>query len=85
MTGKNQTYKGTLKLNEFDAGKWLKQTGTVGKVTGRATVNGRGIDVNTLSTTFDLAVQSADLNGYTYQNLTAQGNLTNGLVDLTGA
>lgn len=84
VTGKNQTYKGTLTLNEFDAGKWLKQTGTVGKVTGRATVNGRGIDVNTLTTNFDLAVQSAELNGYTYQNLTAQGRLDNGLLNLTG-
>ncbi|GAB4021044.1 hypothetical protein GCM10028808_64640 [Spirosoma migulaei] len=85
VSGKNQTYKGTLKLNEFDAGKWLKQTGTIGKITGRATVDGRGIDVKTLTTNFDLAIQSADLNGYTYQNLDAKGRLANGLLNLTGA
>ncbi len=85
VTGRNQTYKGTLNLNQFDAGKWLKQAGTVGKVTGRATVDGRGIDVNTLTTRFDLAIQSADLKGYTYQNLDATGNLTNGNLTLTGA
>ena len=84
VAGKNQTYKGTLNLNDFDAGKWLKQSGTVGKITGRATVDGRGIDVNTLTTRFDLAVQSAELNGYRYQNLTADGKLANGLLDLTG-
>ncbi|PRY43103.1 autotransporter translocation and assembly factor TamB [Spirosoma oryzae] len=84
VAGKNQTYKGTLNLTDFDAGKWTKQTGTVGKITGRATVNGRGIDVNTLSTTFDLAIQSADLNGYVYKNLDAEGKLTNGLLALTG-
>ncbi|GAB2526305.1 translocation/assembly module TamB domain-containing protein [Spirosoma aerophilum] len=84
VAGKNQTYKGTLNLNDFDAGKWLKQTGTVGKVTGRATVDGRGIDPNTLTTRFDLAVQSADLNGYRYQNLDAEGRLANGLLDLKG-
>ena len=85
VSGKNQTYKGTLNLTEFDAGKWLKQSGTVGKVTGRATVNGRGIDPKTLTTTFDLGVQSAELQGYTYQNLNANGKLANGLLTLTGA
>ncbi|SFD78380.1 translocation/assembly module TamB domain-containing protein [Spirosoma endophyticum] len=84
VAGKNQTYKGTLNLNEFDAGKWLKQTGTVGKVTGRATVDGRGIDVKTLTTNFDLAIQSADLSGYTYQNLVANGKLSNGNLTLVG-
>ncbi|GAB3509921.1 hypothetical protein GCM10027341_47590 [Spirosoma knui] len=85
VSGKNQTYKGTLNLNNFDAGKWLKQTGTVGKVTGRATVDGRGIDVNTLTTRFDLAVQSAELSGYRYQNLDAEGTLSNGNLNLKGA
>ena len=85
VSGRNQTYKGTLNLNDFDAGKWLKQTGTVGKITGRATVNGRGIDVKTLTTNFDLAVQSAELNGYTYQNLDANGTLVNGNLNLKGA
>lgn len=84
VTGKNQTYKGTLDLNDFDAGKWIKQTGTVGKLTGRATVDGRGIDVNTLTTRFGLNVQSAELSGYRYQNLDATGNLTNGNLALTG-
>ena len=85
LASKNQTYKGTLNLNAFDAGKWLKQEGTVGKLTGRATVNGRGIDPKTLTTTFNLAVQSADLNSYTYQNLNADGKLANGLLNLTGS
>lgn len=85
VAGKNQTYKGTLNLTEFDAGKWLKQTGTVGKVSGRATVDGSGIDPNTLTTRFDLAVQSAELNGYRYQNLDAKGQLSNGDLDITGS
>ncbi|ADB42459.1 translocation/assembly module TamB domain-containing protein [Spirosoma linguale] len=85
VAGKNQTYKGTLNLNDFDAGKWLKQSGTVGKITGRATVDGRGIDVNTLTTRFDLAVRSAELSGYRYQNLDAKGQLTKGNLTLTGA
>ncbi|WP_020594606.1 translocation/assembly module TamB domain-containing protein [Spirosoma panaciterrae] len=85
VSGKRQTYKGTLNLADFDAGKWLKQTGTVGKITGRATVDGQGIDVNTLTTRFDLAVQSAELNGYTYQNLDAEGKLANGNLVITGA
>ncbi len=85
VAGKNQTYKGTLNLTDFDAGKWLKQTGTVGKLTGRATVDGRGIDPKTLTTRFDLAVQSAELSGYRYQNLNANGNLSNGNLALVGS
>ncbi|AKD54070.1 translocation/assembly module TamB domain-containing protein [Spirosoma radiotolerans] len=85
VAGKNQTYKGTLNLNDFDAGKWLKQPETIGKVTGRATVDGRGIDPKTLSTRFDLAVQSAELSGYRYQNLNAEGNLANGNLNLIGS
>lgn len=85
VAGKNQTYKGTLNLNDFDAGKWLKQPETIGKVTGRATVDGRGIDPKTLSTRFDLAIQSAELSGYRYQNLDAEGNLANGNLDLVGS
>lgn len=84
VTGKNQTYKGTLNLDRFDAGKWLKQEGTVGKLTGRATVDGRGIDINTLTTRFDLNVPSAELNGYRYQNFDGRGNLANGTLVLTG-
>ena len=84
VSGKNQTYKGTLNLARFDAGKWLKQEGTIGKLTGRATVDGRGIDLNTLTTRFDLAVQSAELNGYRYQNFDGHGNLANGSLALTG-
>lgn len=84
VSGKNQTYKGTLNLSQFDAGKWLKQEGTIGKLTGRAVVDGRGIDVNTLSTRFDLDVQSAELSGYRYQNFDGRGNFTNGILALTG-
>ncbi len=84
VAGKNQTYKGTLNLADFDAGKWLKQTGTIGKVTGKATVDGRGIDVNTLTTRFDLAIQSAELNGYRYRNFDAEGNLSNGNLAIAG-
>jgi len=84
VAGKNETYKGTLNLVNFDAGKWTKQPETVGKITGRATVDGRGIDVNTLTTTFDLAIKSAELQGYTYQNFDATGNLANGLLDIAG-
>ena len=85
VAGKNETYKGTLNLVNFDAGKWTKQPETVGKVTGQATVDGRGIDVNTLTTTFDFAIKSAELQGYTYQNFDAKGNLANGLLDIAGS
>ncbi|AQG80558.1 translocation/assembly module TamB domain-containing protein [Spirosoma montaniterrae] len=85
VSGKNQTYDGTLNLTNFDAGKWLKQPKTLGIITGRASFNGRGIDPKTLTTRFDLDVQTANLNGYRYQNLVAEGRLANSNLTLTGS
>ncbi|RIV27010.1 AsmA family protein [Fibrisoma montanum] len=84
VTGTNQSYAGTLDLQNFEVGRWTNQTATVGSVTGRATVDGTGIDVNTLTTNFNLNIQSAELNGYRYQNLDAVGRLTNGNLTVEG-
>lgn len=84
VAGKGQTYNGTATLTGFDAGKWLKQPKQLGKITGTATVNGRGLDVKTMQTDFRLAVTEATLNGYRYQNFAASGTLAGGTLDVRG-
>ncbi len=84
VSGKGQAYDGTATLTGFDAGKWLKQPQQLGKITAKATVNGRGLDVKTMQTDFRLAVDEATLNGYRYQHFNATGTLAGGLLDVKG-
>ncbi|RRA99255.1 translocation/assembly module TamB [Larkinella rosea] len=85
VAGKNQAYKGKVELARFEAGRWLGQQGTIGSITADATVDGQGIDVKTMQTAFHLNVRQAELNGYNYQNLDAEGNLNQGLLNVKGS
>ncbi|MCY7351156.1 MAG: translocation/assembly module TamB domain-containing protein [Cytophagaceae bacterium] len=84
LAGKNQAYAGTATLTNFNAGRWLQQPQQLGKITAKATFNGRGLDLKTMQTTFDLVVNQAQLNGYNYQNLDVNGALTQGVLMLRG-
>jgi translocation and assembly module TamB len=85
VSGKNPTYGGTVSLDDFDAGKWLKDPKQFGKITGRANFNGRGLDPNTLQTSFRADVDEATVNGYRYQQLNANGQLAGGILTLKGS
>ncbi|MDR6194088.1 translocation/assembly module TamB domain-containing protein [Siphonobacter sp. SORGH_AS_0500] len=84
VTGKNQAYAGTANIQQLDLGKWLMQPQQFGAITATATVNGRGIDPKTMSTTFDVNVPEAMLQGYTYRQFAAKGSLNQGLLDVKG-
>ncbi|SDM04176.1 translocation/assembly module TamB domain-containing protein [Siphonobacter aquaeclarae] len=84
VTGKNQQYTGTAKLEQFDLGKWLGQPKVYGPVTATATVDGKGIDPKTMATTFDVDIPEVTYNGYRYQLIKATGNLDNGTLHVTG-
>ena len=79
-----QTYSGTLALANFQAGKWLKDPKQYGPITAIATVNGTGIDVNTMNTSFRVNVDEATLLGYRYQNIVASGQLARGVLAIKG-
>ncbi|GAA4466026.1 hypothetical protein GCM10023189_47560 [Nibrella saemangeumensis] len=83
-TGKGQAYNGTLTLASLDAGKFLQNPQQYGPISGRATFNGRGLDPNTMSTTFDVNITEATLNGYRYQRLNAEGQLVQGNLTVRG-
>ena len=84
VDGKQPAYKGTLVLNEFEAGKWIQQPQQVGRISGTAVVDGRGLDLNTMQTAFQLNIREATLNGYRYTGLNTQGQLSGGILTLRG-
>lgn len=82
VSGKNQVTAGRLKLQDFDAQKWVRDSLNVGKITGEATVELYGLDPKTMRGTFDVALQQAAFNGYTYRQVQATGNLAGGVADV---
>lgn len=84
VAGKSQAYSGTLALADFRADKWLKDPKQYGSITAIATVNGTGIDLNTMNTSFRVNVDEATLLGYKYQNIVASGQLARGVLNVKG-
>lgn len=79
---KNQEkYDATVYLLDFDLGRLIKND-SLGKVTLKAKVKGKGLDPKTAQAELDGIVQKAVFNKYTYTNLTLKGNIKNGLFDV---
>lgn len=86
VRGKNQGYQGTLVLKDFNAGKLLKQPPEqLGKLSLTATVDGKGINPKTLEAELKGTVLSADVKGYTYQNLNLSGTYRQQQADFIAA
>lgn len=83
MAGKNHAYNGTLQFARFDLNKWLMSQ-QYGPATGRATINGRGLDIKTMHTSFQVVIDETTYNRYRYQRLTADGQFINGNLSLEG-
>jgi hypothetical protein len=82
---KNQEkYDATIYLLDFDLGRLIKND-SLGKVTLKAKVKGKGLDPKTAQAELDGIVQKAVFNKYTYHNLTLKGNIKNGLFDVKSA
>jgi translocation and assembly module TamB len=82
VTGKNQAYDGKLTLEDFDAGKLIKQPENVGKLTLEVNAKGTGIDPKTMNATFDGTAKKAVLKGYEYNNLVLKGDIQNQIANI---
>lgn len=79
---KNQEkYEATISLLDFDLGQLIKND-SLGKVTLKAKIKGKGLDPKTAQAELDGIVQKAVFNKYTYRDLTLKGNIKNGLFDV---
>ncbi|HYK47313.1 MAG TPA: hypothetical protein VEV83_19185, partial [Parafilimonas sp.] len=78
------TYNVKADLQNVDAGYLFKQQQNVGVITAKVTASGSGFDVKKANAKYSLEVVSAQVKGYTYKNLVANGTIDNG-VDKTTA
>jgi len=81
---KNQQYEGIIAFQNFEMGKFLKQTEQIGKISLSAKIKGIGIDPKTMSASVDGTIEQAELKGYDYKNVILQADLTNQIVTIKG-
>jgi len=71
----DDNFKGNVKLNEFNLGRFLKDTAMYGPVTLTAETKGQGLDLKTIKATIKAEATKIYLKGYTYHNLKIDGNI----------
>lgn len=81
---KNQQYEGIIAFQEFEMGKFLKQTEQIGKISLSAKIKGIGIDPKTMRGSVDGTIQQAELKGYNYKNVVLQADLANQIATVKG-
>ncbi len=79
-----ESYTADIALNSFNVGRLLKQQPTLGRVTAKAKVRGKGLDAKKMNAQFNATVLSAQYNKYTYKNLNLQGNYANQEIAVKG-
>jgi len=76
-------YDGTLSFTDFDMGKLLKQPPQeIGKLTLYTQLNGIGYTPSKMKASLNGTIQSADIKGYVYNNLTLKGDVNHGLANV---
>ena len=81
---KNQEYEGLVSFDNFEMGKFLKQTDQIGKITLSANIKGIGFDPKTVKASVDGTIQHAELQGYDYKNVVLKANIVNQIAELKG-
>ncbi|OXA77113.1 Family of unknown function [Flavobacterium aquidurense] len=74
---RREKYDATVYLLDFDLGRLIRND-SIGKITLKAKVKGKGLDPKTAQADFDGLVQKAVFNKYTYRDLALKGNIENG-------
>lgn len=81
---KNQQYNGFVTFDNFEMGKFLKQTDQIGKITLSANIKGIGFDPKTVRASVDGTIQQAQLKGYNYKNVILTANIANQIAQIKG-
>ena len=81
----NVNYKGDISLDDFELGKLLSND-SLGTVTLNASLDGRGMTLDSISTILDATVEHVMFNGYDYRDLEIDGRFIqrnfNGFVNI---
>ena len=75
-SGPGEAYDATLTIDDFDAGKLLRDEKQFGSVTLEASIKGKGYSKETADAVVELVVSSAGFNNYEYQNLEVNGKFS---------
>lgn len=68
-------YKGQLDVGHFDVGKLINNPASLGRITARADINGKGLSLETADLSMNLRIDSVRLLDYNYINLDLTGIL----------
>ncbi|MEE1899301.1 translocation/assembly module TamB domain-containing protein [Flavobacterium rakeshii] len=77
-----EVYDADAELTDFDLGRLLKND-SIGKLSLKATVKGKGLNMQTASAEVDANVIAAEYNSYLYKDLKVKGTVNNGKFDAT--
>lgn len=78
----NEVYDADVDIDNFDVGTLITND-SIGRITLKAKVKGRGLDPQTANAKVKAKVIRAEYNSYTYQNLNVDGTINNGKFDAT--
>ncbi|MBK7963890.1 MAG: translocation/assembly module TamB domain-containing protein [Bacteroidetes bacterium] len=73
------TYRGNLKLNDFDIGRFWNLSNVLGKTTLKAKLEGKGFDLKNINANIEGEVASLELYNYNYSNIDLNGHFENKL------
>ena len=76
---KQTTYKGNLRLNNFDVGTFAGVSDILGKITLKTKVEGRGFDMKNINANIEGDISSLEFYKYNYSNINLNGHFENKL------
>lgn len=76
---KKTSYKGNLRLNDFDIGRFWGLSDVLGKTSLKARVEGKGFDFKNINANIEGEVASLELYKYNYSNIDLNGHFENKL------
>lgn len=68
-------YSGDVKVKEFEIGQWFDKKNDLGAVTLSASIEGKGVKLNTINAELDAEIEKAVFKGYTYENIEIDGSI----------
>jgi translocation and assembly module TamB len=71
----NTTYNGVIATNNLRLGKILRQPNTIGSMSAKLSVNGKGLTPDAINTKFSGSIASVGYNKYQYRNIKLNGSL----------
>ncbi len=75
-------YNMSVGIQDLDLGKLLGDT-MLGVINGKVKAKGKGFDPRTAVATYQIDLNNAFYNGYTYRNLNVEGNIDHNLINAT--